>query len=120
MYWDAAVEDLKVYDGRETAPASAMPDRFLVDGKPMPFNEAVHSGLSVGVPGIVRLLETVHQKHGRLSWSQLFAPAIRLAEKGFEVSPRLHFMLRWQGPESFVPAARSYFFTKTGKLVLIR
>lgn len=114
MYWDAAIEELKAYDGRETAPASAKPDRFLVDGKPMPFEEAVHSGLSVGVPGIVRLLETVHQKHGRLSWSQLFAPAIRLAENGFEVSPRLHLLLRWQGPESFVPAARRYFFTGTG------
>ncbi len=114
LYWDAATADLKAYDGRETAPASAGPDRFLVDGNPMSFGQAVLSGLSVGVPGIVRLLETVHQRHGRLDWSQLFAPAIRLAEHGFEVSPRLHFMLRWQGPESFVPAARRYFFTGTG------
>lgn len=114
MHWDAATNSLKAYDGRETAPASAGPDRFLVDGKPMPFTQAVRSGLSVGVPGLVRLLATVHRTHGRLPWAKLFEPAIRLSENGFEVSPRLHFMLRWQGAESFVPPARRYFFTRTG------
>ncbi|HEY7669573.1 MAG TPA: gamma-glutamyltransferase [Hyphomicrobium sp.] len=114
LYWDAAARELKAYDGRETAPASARPDRFLVDGQPMPFDEAVRSGRSVGVPGLVRLLEMVHERHGKLPWARLFEPAIRLAEQGFEVSPRLHFLLRWQGPEEFVPAARRYFFTDTG------
>ena len=114
LYWDAAGKDLKSYDARETAPASARPDRFLVDGEPMPFRKAVLSGLSIGVPGIVRLLETVHEKHGRLPWDRLFAPAIELAEKGFEVSPRLHQLLRAAGPDNFVPAARRYFFTETG------
>jgi gamma-glutamyltranspeptidase/glutathione hydrolase len=80
----------------------------------MPFDEAVRSGLSVGVPGLVRLLEMVHAKHGRLPWARLFEPALRLADNGFEVSPRLHYLLRWHGPSSFVPAARSYFFTETG------
>ena len=114
LHWDAAASLLKAYDGRETAPASAGPDRFLVDGKPMPFIKAARSGLSVGVPGLVRLLATVHRTHGRLPWEQLFEPAIHLAENGFDVSPRLHFMLRWQGAESFVSAARHYFFTRTG------
>ena len=114
LYWDAGKRELKAYDGRETAPASARPDRFLVDGRPMPFNEAVRSGLSVGVPGLVRLLEMVHAKHGRLPWARVFEPALRLADEGFEVSPRLHYLLRWHGPSSFVPAARSYFFTGTG------
>ena len=114
LYWDAAAKKLTAYDGRETAPASARPDRFLVDGQPMPFGEAVRSGLSIGVPGLVRLMETVHRQHGKLPWAQLFEPAIRLAEQGFDVSPRLHLLLRWQGPESFVPAARRYFFTDTG------
>ena len=44
----------------------------------------------------------------------MFEPAIRLAETGFEVSPRLHLLLRAAGPESFVPEARRYFFTGTG------
>lgn len=114
LYWDAAANKLESFDGRETAPASATPDRFMVEGKPMPFREAVLSGLSIGVPGLVRLMETVHRRHGKLPWARLFEPAIRLAEKGFDVSPRLHLLLRWEGPDSFVPAARRYFFTETG------
>lgn len=114
LYWDAKAKELRAFDGRETAPASARPDRFLVGGKPMPFARAVRSGLSVGVPGVVRLLEDVHRRYGKLAWARLFEPAIRLAEGGFEVSPRLHELLRGQSPESFVPAARRYFYTETG------
>jgi gamma-glutamyltranspeptidase/glutathione hydrolase len=119
LYWDKAKSELKVYDGRETAPASARPDRFLVDGKPMAFDRAVLSGLSIGVPGVVRLLEDVHRQHGKLPWAQLFEPAIRIAENGFEISQRLHLLLRLDGPASFVPAARRYFFTDGGSALPI-
>ena len=114
LYWDAKKSELKTFDGRETAPASARPDRFLVEGKPMPFNTAVLSGLSIGVPGVVRLIEDVHAKYGKLSWAKLFEPAIRIAENGFRISPRLHLLLRLQNPADFAPAARAYFFTSTG------
>lgn len=114
LHWDNAKAELKAYDGRETAPASARPDRFLIDGKPMPFDEAVLSGLSIGVPGVVRLLEDLHRQHGKLPWAKLFEPAIRIAEQGFEISQRLHVLLRLEGADSFVPAARRYFFTDGG------
>ncbi len=119
LHWDKGKSELKVYDGRETAPASARPDRFLVGGKPMPFGEAVLSGLSIGVPGLVRLMEDVHKQHGKLPWAQLFEPAIRIADDGFEISQRLHFLLRLDGPDSFVPAARRYFFTDGGSALPI-
>jgi gamma-glutamyltranspeptidase / glutathione hydrolase len=114
LHWDAASAQLKGYDGRETAPAAATADRFLVDGRPRSFGEAVFGGLSVGVPGTLAVLETMHRRHGRLPWARLFAPAIRLAADGFRVSPRLHLLLSWQGAESFAPAARRYFFDTTG------
>jgi gamma-glutamyltranspeptidase/glutathione hydrolase len=79
----------------------------------------VLSGLSVGVPGLVRLLEDVHKAHGKLPWAKLFEPAIGLAENGFEISQRLHILLRLDGPDSFVPAARRYFFTETGSALPI-
>ncbi|MEZ5739211.1 MAG: gamma-glutamyltransferase [Burkholderiaceae bacterium] len=82
---------LRVFDGRETAPAAARPDQFLQpDGKPMKFFDAVDSGLSVGVPGLLRMLDLAHRGAGRLPWPQLFEPAIELAENGFAVSDRLH------------------------------
>jgi gamma-glutamyltranspeptidase / glutathione hydrolase len=114
LHWDAAGQNLEAYDGRETAPAAASPDRFLVDGRPRPFDQAVFGGLSVGVPGALRALEALHRRHGRLPWVHLFGPAIKLATDGFRVSPRLHLLLRWQGADSFSAAARAYFFDTTG------
>src|SRR5690606_670758 len=106
--------ELKTYDGRETAPAAARADRFLQDGRPLPFDEAVHSGLSIGVPGLVHMLEQVHQRHGKLPWARLFEPAIELAETGFPVSPRLNLLLTWMGAGNFDPAARRLFFDEKG------
>jgi gamma-glutamyltranspeptidase/glutathione hydrolase len=114
LYWDAPAARLTSYDGRETAPAAARPDRFLEDGHPLKLSEAIPGGASVGVPGTVRLLEAMHKAHGKLPWAQLFAPAIRLADQGFHVSPRLRLLLRWYGAQSFAPQARSYFFDRNG------
>jgi gamma-glutamyltranspeptidase / glutathione hydrolase len=114
VHWDAGLASLKTYDGREQAPAAATPERFIRDGKRLPFLKAVKSGLSVGVPGLVRLLEYAHARHGKLPWRRLFGPAIKLAEEGFAVSPRLSLLLFVQGPDTFAPAARKYFFDAGG------
>ncbi len=111
---DAKANRLIAYDGRETAPAAATPDRFMQDGKPMSFYAAVVGGRAVGVPGTVRLLEVAHRQHGKLNWSALFAPAIALAEQGFAVSPRLHALLAAERHLT-QPRARSYFYAADGK-----
>jgi gamma-glutamyltranspeptidase/glutathione hydrolase len=88
VHHDAKTGTIATIDGRETAPASATPDRFLgPDGKPLPFAEAFPGGKSVGVPGNIRLMARVHQRWGKLPWAKLFDPAIRLAEEGYQVSP---------------------------------
>jgi len=114
LHWNAVRKELKTYDGRETAPMAAKPDRFLVDGEPRGLEDAIHGGLSIGVPGTVRALEALHKQQGKLPWARLFAPAIKLASDGFRVPPRLHLLLRWYGADSFSPAARRYFFDQTG------
>ena len=86
-------DGLTTWDARETAPAGATPDLFMENGEPLPFRTAVASGRSIGVPGLVRLMETLHARHGKLPWADLFEPATRLARNGFEVSPRLAKML---------------------------
>jgi len=91
MHFDGA--DVQAYDGRETAPAAVTGELFMEDGEPLPFMEAVASGLSVGVPGTLRMLEQAHAEHGQLAWQELFTPAITLAEEGFAVSQRLHTSL---------------------------
>ncbi|MGQ0674129.1 MAG: gamma-glutamyltransferase [Hyphomicrobium sp.] len=112
LHWDEESRKLSAYDGRETAPAAARPDRFLRDGAPINFETAVKSGLSIGTPGTARLLEHTHERHGRLPWAKLFEPAILLATEGFEVSTRLSLLLTWTGRASFAPEAQRYFFDR--------
>lgn len=47
-----------------------------------------------GIPGFVDGMATLHEEHGSLEWPELLAPAIRLAEEGFAVSPMLAQRLR--------------------------
>lgn len=90
LHYDQAGRRLLAYDGRETAPKAATADQFLgADGKPLAFLNAVDGGLSVGTPGLLRMLEAAHKAHGRLPWKDLFAPAIQLSEQGFAISPRM-------------------------------
>ena len=105
---------LTAYDGRETAPSSAKPDRFLDrDGKPLEFYAAVVGGRSVGVPGTLRMLELAHRQYGKLPWEKLFAPAITLAERGFAVSRRLHTLIA-EDQHLTQDRARAYFFNADG------
>ncbi len=103
------------HDGRETAPAGARSDMFMDQGKPIPFDDAVQSGHSVGVPGAVRMLEAAHRQHGHLPWAQLFAPAITLAEQGFRVSPRLHALLQADPHLKKDPLALRFFYNAQGQ-----
>jgi gamma-glutamyltranspeptidase/glutathione hydrolase len=115
IHYDPAAGKLETYNGRETAPASATPDRFLTeDGAPMNFYDAVAGGLSVGVPGAVRMLELAHQEHGKLPWAENFAGAAALADGGFEVSPRLNGLLERIPRLKQLPAAAAYFYDEAG------
>jgi gamma-glutamyltranspeptidase/glutathione hydrolase len=108
-------QKVTAHDGRETAPAGARGDMFLDQGKPLPFADAVQSGHSVGVPGVVRMLEAAHRQHGRLPWAQLLAPAITLAEQGFRVSPRLHSLLQADALLKRDPLALRFFYQADGQ-----
>jgi len=115
MHYDAETGAVTSYDGRETAPRSARPTMFLRDGKPMRFLDAAAGGTSVGVPGVLRMLELAQAKHGRLAWRQLFQPAIDLAKSGFDMSPRLAKLLAREKRLRETAAARGYFYTKDGE-----
>ena len=108
-------KEVRAYDGRETAPAAADASLFLdAAGKPLPFLEAVVGGKSVGVPGALRLLEMTHRRYGRLPWADLFEPAIRLAEEGFEISPRLAALLQSEQHLKKDTEAAAYFYDAQG------
>src|SRR6267143_225159 len=116
LHYAASDAKLEAYDGRETAPASAKPGRFLgADKRPLDWPDAVVSGKSAGVPGLLRLLELAHRRHGKLPWAKLFEPAIKLAWEGFPISPRLNALV---AADRFLPLdanARRYFYLPDGK-----
>ena len=111
LHWSQHDRALRSYDGRETAPAAASRNRFLQeDGTPRDFVQAAVSGRSVGVPGVLRMLELAHRRHGTLPWQELFEPAIRLAEAGFVVSPRLRMQLAGERFLRDDPRARKLYY----------
>jgi gamma-glutamyltranspeptidase/glutathione hydrolase len=112
----AAGRAVETYDGRETAPMKATPNYFIgPNGQPLGFTAAVIGGLSTGVPGAVKALELAHREQGKLPWAALFNPAIRLAEGGFPLSPRLFSALQGANAELKGPrGAGSYFYNADG------
>ena len=114
LYFDG--DTVSAFDGRETAPMSVNEKLFQTpDGRAMNFYDGVVGGRSVGAPGVLRMLDLAHRKYGKLHWADLFAPAIKLAEDGFAVSPRLHALLSSEHYLQGDPAARAYFFDERGQ-----
>ena len=106
---------VQAYDGRETAPAGAHEDLFLdAQGRPLPLQQATFGGRAVATPGVVRMLELAHQQHGRLPWARLFEPAIRLAEEGFPLGPRLHRLLQVDALLPRDDRARRFYYQADG------
>lgn len=70
-------------DFREKAPLKASRDMYLdATGNVVP-DLSTRGHLACGVPGSVKGMQEIHKKYGSLSWKELLAPAISLAEQGF-------------------------------------
>ena len=116
LSWGAQQKALKYYDGREVTPENVDTDQFLrASGEPRGFMDAAVGGKSVGVPGLLRMLELAHRNEGKLPWPDLFESAITLAEDGFLISPRLHMLLSKTPRITARVELTSYFFSSAGE-----
>ncbi|WP_406111592.1 gamma-glutamyltransferase [Kitasatospora purpeofusca] len=111
VYYDHATGRVHTIDGRETASRTADSSLFLEDGKPLPFADAVTSGLSVGVPGSSATWETAVGLWGRRSFADALEPARRIAERGFTVDQTFQ-------DQTALNEARFKDFPDTAKLFL--
>lgn len=118
MHYEAATGKLTAFNGRETAPAAASPSMFLGDdGQPLSYRDAVLSGRSTGVPGVMPMLGEAHAQFGVLPWPQLFEDAIRAAELGYKVPQRLAMFANSNFPQAQLPDARALFSGPDGQTV---
>ncbi|MCT2585048.1 gamma-glutamyltransferase [Actinophytocola gossypii] len=87
VYYDARTGRVSTIDGRETTPMAGDETMFIdpETGEPYPFDKAVTSGLSVGVPGMLATWERALDRWGRFDLDDMLEPAIRVAERGFVV-----------------------------------
>jgi len=85
LVWSAKDKKARVLDFRETAPAAATKDMFVVDGKADPAKSR-WGGLAVAVPGEPAGLAELEKTYGKLGLLRVAQPAIRLARNGYPVS----------------------------------
>jgi len=116
-FYDAKTRTVTSYMGREKAPSGATPTMFIgPDGKPMKFFDAILSGRSAGVPGVMKMLGDAHDAHGKTPWKDLFGDAIKMADDGFIVSPRLAGMIVSAAPQTKAPDIVAYFTKPDGSV----
>ncbi|HEX9104980.1 MAG TPA: gamma-glutamyltransferase, partial [Polyangia bacterium] len=82
VVWSAKDHKARVLDFRETAPAKATKDMFVVDGKADP-QRSRWGGLAVAVPGEPAGLGELESKFGKLGLAATVQPAARLARNGY-------------------------------------
>jgi gamma-glutamyltranspeptidase / glutathione hydrolase len=116
VWHDGATGAITTLDGRETAPLDATPRLFQdAAGEPLKFFDAVVGGRSVGTPGTPALMAAAHARWGRADWGDLLAPAIRLADTGFPVSPRLAMLVAADAERLAVDPATAGYFLPEGQ-----
>jgi gamma-glutamyltranspeptidase/glutathione hydrolase len=94
MYYDAQTKKVTAYDGREAAPAAATGYYLVRQDQATPTSAAPvpsarRSGRSIGVPGVLRMLDLAHKDHGKLGWDELFGEGINLATNGYKIPTRM-------------------------------
>ena len=115
LYYSAKDKKLYSFDGRETAPEKADENLFIQNGHPMEFWEAVIGGRAVGTPGTPKLLDKLHSRFGQKNWDSLFDPALKLADHGFELTPRLATLIaKDQERLGRYKTTREYFLNDQG------
>jgi gamma-glutamyltranspeptidase/glutathione hydrolase len=102
-------------DGRETAPTAMTPTSFWENGKPLPFNDARWSGLSVGVPGTAETWAEALEKYGTMTLAQVLQPGIRVARNGFVVDQTFYDQTQQAVPWfDDIPATTALYLDRDG------
>ncbi|HEY2749075.1 MAG TPA: gamma-glutamyltransferase [Polyangia bacterium] len=102
VVWMAKDKKARVLDFRETAPAAASRDMFVVDGKADP-SKSRWGGLAVATPGEPAGLAELEKSYGKLGLLRVAQPAIRLARAGYAVSHHQYCSIDVRRPGCLAP-----------------
>jgi gamma-glutamyltranspeptidase/glutathione hydrolase len=102
-------------DHRETAPASFQPSAFAPDGKALDIDSAIASGMAVGVPGTVRGWHDALDRYGTMSFKQVLAPAIKVAQDGFRLNDNFVALVKENEKKFALFPATAALYMKDGK-----
>ncbi len=117
IVYDNKSGEVWFYNGRETAPSNITPELFKDEnGEPLRRLAGITSGRSTGVPGAMVMLNLAHQDYGKLDWDKSFLPAIKLADDGFAISPRMAGLIARAKNFGFgsQDTVKEYFFKDDG------
>jgi gamma-glutamyltranspeptidase/glutathione hydrolase len=117
VYYSARNHQVYAVDGREKAPAGATPTMFLdANGAPLPFETAVESGVSVGVPGQVATWGVAEDRFGSMSMRKVLEPAEQVADRGFPLDTPLVSSIAGQKTKLAHFAPTAAFFLPGGNV----
>jgi gamma-glutamyltranspeptidase/glutathione hydrolase len=108
VYYEAATGKVLFLNAAYNTPREEK-DPLTIPGKGKP------SGRTALVPGFMAGVQAAHDRFGKLPRKDVFAPAVRMAEKGFKVSPMLaRFLVAKKAVLSRLPQTRGVFTRKDG------
>ncbi|HTZ45507.1 MAG TPA: gamma-glutamyltransferase [Jatrophihabitans sp.] len=114
----AKTHQVVTVDGREMCAAACTPNLFIdpSTGKPLAFEDARRSGLSVGVPGMVATWAKAVQAYGNKRFGADLTSAIEVAERGFPVTADFNQQEQKSLPDlQNFTSSRKLFLTKDGQ-----
>ncbi|HEX5273290.1 MAG TPA: gamma-glutamyltransferase [Gemmataceae bacterium] len=116
VYYDAKTAKTYCIDGREETPAGTRREDFL-DSRGRVLADPLTGGLSAGVPGTVAAMWLAHGRWGKLPIARVLEPAIRLAEDGTGVTPRLQVAIAVHQKRFLrFPASKKLFLHEDGSV----
>jgi gamma-glutamyltranspeptidase/glutathione hydrolase len=102
-------------DGRERAPLKAHRDMYLDTQGEIIEGASMNGALAAGIPGEPAALDHLAKQYGRLPLHTSLAPAITLAEQGFEVD-RIYLRLAGFRKEALNQSTAAEIFLRDGNL----
>lgn len=116
LIYRAADNKQVMIDGREKAPMLSHKDMYLDRRGAVIKGLSLNGPMAAGIPGVPAGIEHLVKQYGRLSLTQVLAPAIKLAREGFPVTARYQKLIGFRATVIRDYSAAASIFLKAGDI----